>query len=1040
MAVLNNLYPPTISTYAPAFLIDSGTEKDICKIYFSISAYNSYNEIENAQVTISYQNTNLSALDEIKYPCGVMITNIYEDPAVSSENKYYIKIGKEDIEGGKFEINQYYKLQVRFTGVDAAPVSTKVPQAIDSWLVANQSFFSEWSTVCLIRGISTPRLTINGFDAAAETTLWSTTNIDIVGRLTFANSSETDTLKDYQIKLYDSLGKILLDTGLLYTNKYSGINEINYTLKHALQDGAEYKIEIYYSTKQLYKDLLTYDFMVIESGAEKLQADITSVLDEENGRIGLNIKGFTTEHFTGNITIRRTSSESNFTLWEDISTISIKNKILDYTFYDYTIKSGVWYKYGAQKRDSIGNRGVINLLKEPVMIEFEDMFLLADNVQLKIKFDPQIQSFQRTVAESKVDTLGSKYPHIKRNGNMDYKQFPISGTISHFIDEDKLFTSREEIYESSLELYDEYNYEKRINPFTDIIYERDFREKVIDFLYKNNVKLFRSSTEGNILVKLMNISLTPNQTLGRHLYSFSCTAYEIDDFNLSSCDKYNIQSLGELDEQLEYVNDYIAQINEVIPANEDVITILNNYYQKYAREGYVCKINYLDHLRLEMEDEPYLIGEGIDGPYPIENNNRILITDAAAAMLGYIVYINDKPIVINAEGIYELKNENLEITSLRFPIDTKINLDYHVSLSQKEDKSQLAKSTNFFKKVGQYWGTFGYEDSIYHNIWNKYYEKYSTYYQSMVSLDGIKVEADPGTVVYIKENKENTFQRHVIGETCTLAFENDDSVIEGIYFSGIHLEEANEDEKQRDNIPSNKFINTGKTIDTLSKTTDLVKNGVYTFSDPYLRVYLEESGDYKIKTKNTKETDLAIVLENKVQKQNGNYVLLIDPIMSFLTPDGGLTIDEEDIELAFSNFTGEYYVDTKDVDEPNRTISVEDSELNPTTYEFDTGMYKLKGTRINSETTKVNEDRVQKENNKISLLLNKIIEQKDTYELTLNKYYDKVFALLLQQEIDSTNKWIWYNNHWYPFTEEHDLICSVEGLIDYYCEIMKGIL
>jgi len=44
-------------------------------------------------------------------------------------------------------------------------------------------------------------------------------------------------------------------------------------------------------------------------------------------------------------------------------------------------------------------------------------------------------------------------------------------------------------------------------------------------LYKNNVKLFRSATEGNILVKLMDISFTPNITLHRHIYSFSCTAY-----------------------------------------------------------------------------------------------------------------------------------------------------------------------------------------------------------------------------------------------------------------------------------------------------------------------------------------------------------------------------------------------------------------------------------------------------------------------------------------------------------------------------------
>ena len=42
MAVNNNLYPPIVATYMPAFLINSGNAvKDTCRVYFSISAYNS---------------------------------------------------------------------------------------------------------------------------------------------------------------------------------------------------------------------------------------------------------------------------------------------------------------------------------------------------------------------------------------------------------------------------------------------------------------------------------------------------------------------------------------------------------------------------------------------------------------------------------------------------------------------------------------------------------------------------------------------------------------------------------------------------------------------------------------------------------------------------------------------------------------------------------------------------------------------------------------------------------------------------------------
>ena len=44
----------------------------------------------------------------------------------------------------------------------------------------------------------------------------------------------------------------------------------------------------------------------------------------------------------------------------------------------------------------------------------------------------------------------------------------------------------------------------------------------------------------------MNISLTPKAELGRMIYSFNATAYEIDNLTIENLDKYNIQKIGEL--------------------------------------------------------------------------------------------------------------------------------------------------------------------------------------------------------------------------------------------------------------------------------------------------------------------------------------------------------------------------------------------------------------------------------------------------------------------------------------------------------------
>ena len=69
------------------------------------------------------------------------------------------------------------------------------------------------------------------------------------------------------------------------------------------------------------------------------------------------------------------------------------------------------------------------------------------------------------------------------------------------------------------------------NPTTDLVgynytAERKFKLTVLEWLTDGKPKLFRSPSEGNYVVRLMNTSLSPNDTLGRMIHSFSCTGYE----------------------------------------------------------------------------------------------------------------------------------------------------------------------------------------------------------------------------------------------------------------------------------------------------------------------------------------------------------------------------------------------------------------------------------------------------------------------------------------------------------------------------------
>ena len=48
------LYPPIVDTYMPAFL-----NTDTCKIYFSLSSYNSLEDIGGLQYIVKRQNNNV---------------------------------------------------------------------------------------------------------------------------------------------------------------------------------------------------------------------------------------------------------------------------------------------------------------------------------------------------------------------------------------------------------------------------------------------------------------------------------------------------------------------------------------------------------------------------------------------------------------------------------------------------------------------------------------------------------------------------------------------------------------------------------------------------------------------------------------------------------------------------------------------------------------------------------------------------------------------------------------------------------------------
>lgn len=545
MAVTTNLYPPIINDVQAAFV-----RTEDCKVYFSLSSFNSLDDIKHVQVSLINQATNQTAFKSNLYPLGIKFINSISTVVNPTDDfKYYITINNEDLINNEFGLNQFYKIQIRFGDI-AAPAS---PTA--TWVNDNINHFSEWSKVCLIKGIEQPHILINTLDQEGLTTFFIPPT-EFVGRLYYEQNAgiEKQTLKSYNIDIYKGNHNTVIKSDQIYTNQYSP-NEIYYELSYDLERQINYTLVFNYTTSNLYKETVQFQFKIAQQATNDLNATIEAVPEVENGSIKINID-FTSTNTTKNLIIRRSSSKTNFTQWENLKTL-VHNNNIKHLWYDTTIESGIWYKYRIQQD---AENGKISEISEPVICLFEDIFLTEGKKQLKIQFNPSVSDFKYNVSESQQVTLGSKYPYLKRNGNNYFRSFSLSGLISALVDEIcwydpglhngsiynknsiQPFATPKELYggAATASLYQQYNNLNDINSYQDYIYEREFRQKVLDFLYKNNIKLFRSLTEGNILVKLTNIALQPIETLGRRLYSFSATAIEIDDNILNNLIKYNL--------------------------------------------------------------------------------------------------------------------------------------------------------------------------------------------------------------------------------------------------------------------------------------------------------------------------------------------------------------------------------------------------------------------------------------------------------------------------------------------------------------------
>ena len=630
--VAEKLYPPTIPSSIPAFYVENGTAK--IAVPFSMNRAVDANSVAGFRLKIkTVQSNTLLKIIDIDTDAGTL-------SAINSRIATFEWVaevnGNRTPDFNKVKIGQYLKLQIAYLGKNRLP--------------------GYFSTVGITKYTSKPLVSIANADVKDDP------NAIPVFRQSYTGVYQTteDTSErpySYCFYLFNALKGLEETSGWKLHN--TSVNRVateaialdqsidTYTFTAPMQDDKLYYIQYGVRTinnLEVYSPL--YPVFQALTDDTQLKAHLVAENNFDNAYIKLKLslnEGITTETVwpvSGSnsyisIQIERAAKTSNYQEWQILKKVAFLNytEVVRWSFKDFTVEQGVSYLYRFRQYSENGICSKGSEIDEPIMADFEDMFLWDGQKQLKIRFNPKVSSFKATLMEQKIETIGSKYPFIFKNGIVNYKEFPIAGLISHVADENMLFLDKESdlgltIVEEPIrrespggftgfesqyipvlgdydpnEIYyyrttnddgtptlinGHYEYTQSIpndtnrgiiqdmwEDWSDRLFtlesvstiepvnnlpsqldlsaetmraERIFKLKVLEWLNNGEVKLFKSPAEGNYFVRLMNVSLTPEDKLGRMLHSMQATAYEMEeltysnllDMNFISVDDYEV--------------------------------------------------------------------------------------------------------------------------------------------------------------------------------------------------------------------------------------------------------------------------------------------------------------------------------------------------------------------------------------------------------------------------------------------------------------------------------------------------------------------
>ena len=570
----NYLFPPYMPSKQDGFVVNGEG-----RVYFNLSPLNSIDQVEHLQLSLYRQDNNRNLLTDRTYTSSGVSLNTrnsvlyYKKSEIkfsASKQMYYVVIPK--LKTPLIPAGLVAKIQIRLGtqtlrfANGAVYDNSTGEEMTEVWnnTQINVLGMSEWSTISIIKTLSPFDSYIQNFNKGVVNNI-NTTVYTFVGMTNLYNSNPKETIKSTRFVLFDFKGNQLEDSGAIIQPESQKLYNYH-TFNKVLDPDTTYQVLFEVSTSSGYTQSQLYDFAVVLEDRDitysiELNENYYGMSSEEISltktmvRLVVKDAAYSDENLKPNTyLIRRASSKDNFETWIDLAELrcAIGTSELYATYNDIMVESGITYKYTVQPKMLNTSRLVVSDSVEATPVYEHTWLLGQNNTYLSIGFNLNLSNFKTVIKEAKIETIGSQYPFFVRNGDIKYREFSLSGLICQNMDAT-----------NSLKIGE---YENRH------IQERMFRDSLHELLLDGRPKLFKSETEGLILVYLSNVSLTPNNVLGRMLYDFSMTATEIgrvDVDNLSEAEIIQFLQPGR-DIRMPAIVGYVNEYREMVSVDQAI--------------------------------------------------------------------------------------------------------------------------------------------------------------------------------------------------------------------------------------------------------------------------------------------------------------------------------------------------------------------------------------------------------------------------------------------------------------------------------------